>query len=103
MIARIWHGSTKAEHFDEYSEFMRRKAADDYQSAEGFVRLVFLHRLDGKIAHFQLITYWENLESVKNFAGDDYESAKYYPEDKNYLLEFEKRVTHFEVFADSTR
>jgi hypothetical protein len=25
--------------------------------------------------------------------------AKYYPEDDDYLLEFEEKVEHFEVFA----
>ena len=100
MIARIWHGRTKAEHFEEYSDFMRRRAIADYESTEGFLQLTFLRRLEGDIAHFQLITYWENQDSITNFAGHDYELAKYYPEDERYLLEFEERVTHFEVFAN---
>ena len=100
MIARIWQGRTKAEHFDEYSNFMRRRAVADYESTEGFLQLTFLRRIEGDIAHFQLITYWENQDSITNFAGQDYELAKYYPEDKQYLLEFEERVTHFEVFAN---
>ncbi len=56
--------------------------------------------MEGDTAHFTLITYWENLEVIKHFAGEDYEIAKYYPKDKEYLLEFEKKVLHFEVFAD---
>ena len=99
MIARIWHGRTKAEHVEEYSDFMRRRAVADYESTEGFLQLTFLRRIEGDVAHFQLITYWENYESIRNFAGQDYDLAKYYPEDSNYLLEFEERVTHFEVFA----
>ena len=99
MIARIWHGRTKAEHFEEYSDFMQRRAVADYESTDGFLQLTFLRRLEGDIAHFQLITYWEDYESIRNFAGQDYDRAKYYPQDSNYLLEFEERVTHFEVFA----
>ena len=49
---------------------------------------------------FVLITFWENLEVIKNFAGEDYKKAKYYPEDKEYLLEFKENVIHYEVFAD---
>lgn len=41
-----------------------------------------------------------NLEVIKNFAGEDFEKAKYYPEDKKYLLEFEEKVIHYEVFAE---
>ena len=45
----------------------------------------------------------DNLEVVKNFAGHDYENAKYYPEDDEFLLEFEEKVEHFEVFASPVR
>jgi hypothetical protein len=38
------------------------------------------------------------LESVKRFAGDEYEKAKYYPEDKKYLLEPEEMVEHYETY-----
>ena len=99
MIARRWHGTTKAEHFEEYSTFMTERAIPDYQGTDGFMGLSFLRRVDGHVAHFQLLTYWENLEVIKNFAGEEYELAKYYPEDESYLLEFEERVVHYEVFA----
>ncbi|MEJ7679765.1 MAG: hypothetical protein WKG06_18300 [Segetibacter sp.] len=38
------------------------------------------------------------MESIKKFAGNDYEKARYYPEDEKYLLEFEENVTHWETF-----
>lgn len=37
------------------------------------------------------------MEAIKKFAGEDYEKARYYPEDKDYLLEFEEKVAHYEV------
>ena len=99
MVARIWHGKTKTEHYDEYSRFMRDRAIPDYSQTEGFIRLDFLRRLDGDVAYFQLITYWENHDVIKAFAGDQPGLAKYYPEDDEYLLEFEEYVTHYDVFA----
>ncbi len=100
MIARIWHGKTKMEDFEEYTEFMKSKAIPDYRKTNGFIKLTFLRRKDENIGHFTLITFWENLKVIKNFAGEDFEKAKYYPEDKNFLLEFEEKVTHYEVFAE---
>ncbi len=100
MIARIWHGRTKASDFEDYTELMKSVAIPDYEKTPGFVKLSFLRRVEGDVAHFNLVTYWESLEVIKNFAGDDYEIAKYYPEDKDYLLEFEEKVIHYEVFAD---
>ncbi len=100
MIARVWHGTTAEKDYEEYTAFMRSRAIPDYKKTEGFVKLMFLRNLKDSIAHFTLITYWENMEVIKNFAGSDFEKAKYYPEDSRFLLEFEEEVTHFLVFAE---
>ena len=99
MIARIWHGTTRKEDLEDYTTFMKVKAIPDYEKTTGFVKLTFLRRIENDIGHFTLITFWKNLEAIKNFAGEDYEKAKYYEEDKIYLLEFEEKVIHYEVFA----
>ena len=79
---------------------MKEVAVPDYKKTLGFVKLSFLRRIENDIAHFTLITYWTNLAVIKNFAGQNYEISKYYPEDKQYLLEFEEKVKHFEVFTE---
>jgi len=99
MIARIWHGRTPAAKMEAYTGFLKVKAIPDYQKTTGFKGLSFLRQLKGEEGHFQLITYWENWEVIKNFAGENIEKAKYYPEDNDFLLEFEETVQHFEVFA----
>jgi len=100
MIARIWNGTTNVKDFEAYSEFMLSRAIPDYEKTQGFIRLTFLRRVEGEIGHFKLITYWESLDVIKNFAGNDILVPKYYPEDKIYLLNFEQKVTHFEVFGE---
>ncbi len=99
MIARIWQGKTSAKNFDDYTTFLKKVAVPDYNKTDGFVSLTFLKRLENNEGHFTLITFWENLAVIKNFAGEDFEKAKYYPEDDNYLLEFEEKVVHYDVFA----
>ena len=100
MIARIWHGKTRAKDYEAYSKFLKDRAIPDYKGTEGFKRLIFLRQLKGDEAHFLLITFWENIDAIKKFAGEDYEKAKYYPEDNDFLLEFEENVEHYEVFAE---
>ena len=56
---------------------------------------------EGDITHFITLTFWDSLESIKGFAGEDVEVAKYYPEDKDFLLEFEPNVVHYEVVGQS--
>lgn len=97
----MWHGRTSLADYETYTDFLKKVAIPDYQKTVGFKGLSFLRQVKGDEGHFNLITYWENLEVIKNFAGADFEKAKYYPEDKGFLLEFEEKVQHFEVFADN--
>lgn len=47
-----------------------------------------------------LVTPWDTIESVKKFAGENPEIAKYYTEDDDFLLEKEKYVRMYEVFYE---
>ncbi|MEL6810185.1 MAG: antibiotic biosynthesis monooxygenase [Bacteroidota bacterium] len=100
MIARIWHGTTSIEDYETYTAFMKSRAIPDYKQTEGFEKLTFLRNIQGGVGHFTLITFWKNMEVIKNFAGEDLEKAKYYPEDEEFLLTFEEKVVHYEVFAE---
>lgn len=47
------------------------------------------------------MTFWENRDVIRDFADDDAELAKYYPKDKDFLLEFEPWVVHYEMVGQS--
>jgi heme-degrading monooxygenase HmoA len=100
MIARLWHGRTRLSDADEYAEFTKARAAPDYGSVEGLQRLYFLRRDEGDVAHFLLVTLWDSMDSVRQFAGDEPEKAKYYPEDDAFLLEKEEVTALYEVFME---
>jgi heme-degrading monooxygenase HmoA len=100
MIARIWHGKTRLKDYERYTTFLQKVAVPDYSKTAGFKKLIFLKRTEDDEAHFTLITFWENLDVIKNFAGEDFEKAKYYPEDDGFLLEFEEKVVHYKIFAE---
>ena len=97
-IMRLWHGEVAIENADEYEKFMIEKAAPDYSSVEGLLNLSFQRKNEKTKAHFLLVTIWDSLESIKKFAGEEPEIAKYYPEDDDYLLEKEKYSSIYEVF-----
>ncbi len=101
MIARMWHGRVPTSKAKEYREFTNGRAIPDYQSVKGNLSVYVLERQDGDVTHFITLTFWDNLESIKGFAGQDVNVAKYYPEDKNFLLEFEPTVVHYEVVGKS--
>lgn len=99
-IMRKWHGKVPIEKADEYENFLIKKAAPDYSSAEGLMKLYFQRKDEESIAHFLLITIWDSIESVKKFAGHNPGIAKYYPEDDSFLLEKEKHVSMYNVFYE---
>ena len=101
MIVRMWHGKVPTAKADAYRKFVNKRAIPDYQSVEGNLSVHILKRTEGDITHFITLTFWKDLDSIKGFAGDDVETAKYYPEDKDFLLEFEPKVVHYEVVGQS--
>jgi heme-degrading monooxygenase HmoA len=70
----------------------------DYKTIDGNLSVKLLRRIDVEICHFLTVTEWDSYDSIKKFAGSDYQKAKYYPGDKEYLLEFEEHVAHYETF-----
>jgi hypothetical protein len=98
MITRIWHGRTKATNAGTYLNYIRLTGLKEYKSAEGNISAKILRKIEGDICHFYTVTEWENISSIINFAGEEYEKAKYYDEDKKYLLELEEKVNHYETF-----
>jgi len=101
MIARIWHGTTTAANAGAYLDYLNRTGIPDYRATQGNRGAVVLRRIEGDEAHFLTLSLWDSLEAIKQFAGEDYERARYYPEDKEFLLEFEPAVRHYEYFAGS--
>ena len=101
MITRMWHGRVPTIKATAYREFLNERAIPDYQSVAGNISVHILERTEGDITHFITLTFWKDMDSIKAFAGEDAEVAKYYPEDKNFLLEFEPHVIHYEVVGQS--
>jgi hypothetical protein len=99
MIARIWHGMTRASDADRYMNYLNHTGLPDYRATPGNQGVTVLRRIDADVAHFTLISYWDSLESIWAFAGDNLEVARYYPEDEQFLLELEPTVTHHEVLV----
>lgn len=97
----MWHGTVPASKAGDYRAFLNARAIPDYQSVEGNLSVHILERSEGAITHFITLTFWKDTDSIKAFAGEDVSVAKYYPEDKDFLLEFEPTVTHYEVVGQS--
>ena len=99
MIVRIWHGVTAAAKSDEYLDYLRLTGVPDYRATEGNLGVYVLRRIEDDLAHFLTVSFWESMGAIEGFAGSDPERARYYPEDREFLLDFESTVEHYEVLA----
>lgn len=99
MICRMWHGITSRLKADAYADFLDRRAVPDYRSVPGNLSVAVLRRDESELTHFMTVTHWDSEDSIRAFAGADLLKAKYYPEDRDFLLEFEPQVQHFVVTA----
>jgi heme-degrading monooxygenase HmoA len=95
MIVRLWHGRVPSTKAAAYRQFLEQRAVPDYRSVPGNLSVHILERADGDVTHFMTMTFWTDVEAIRSFAGADVEAAKYYPEDAEFLLEYEPRVIHY--------
>lgn len=68
---------------------------------EGNLGVYILEREDSPVTRFVTLTFWQDMAAIHGFAGKDAEVAKYYPEDKEILLEFEPKVVHYGVVGQA--
>ena len=100
MIARLWHGWTAPENADAYEEFLRTKMFPSIHRVPGYLGAELLRRQDGDEIAFVTITRFASLESVRAFAGEDYEAAVVEPEARRLLSRFDRRSEHYEIVID---
>ena len=99
MTARIWKGAVRKEDGDTYAGYIRDTGLAGYAETPGNRGAWMLRRDVGERTEFVTFTLWESLDAVKAFAGEDYESAVYYPEDDRFLVERDERCAHYEAEA----
>ncbi len=98
MIARQWHGAVPESKAKEYLELMRTVALPECRETRGNRGAWCLTREEGDLVHFVMLTFWDDIEAIKRFAGENYALAKYYDFDSDYLVKVGERVTHYEIF-----
>lgn len=101
MIARIWAGATRAEDAEAYAAYIRETGIAEYAATPGNRGAHLLYRVVGDRAEVLTISFWESLDAIRGFAGDDIERAVFYPQDDRYLIERDLTATHYEVAASA--
>ena len=103
MICRIWHGWTTPENADAYEALLRSEIFPWIESRHltGFHGIQLLRRELEDSVEFITIMWFDSMQSVRDFAGDDPEVAVVLPEAEALLDHFDARSQHYEVSVDS--
>jgi heme-degrading monooxygenase HmoA len=102
MIARTWRGAVRHEDRDTYAAYMQDTGVAGYAATPGNRGVWMLRRDLDDVTEFVMFTLWDSMEAVRSFAGDDPETAVFYPEDDRFLVERDLRSHHFEVVGHIT-
>lgn len=99
-IMREWRGVIRRSQRDEYVDYIRDTGLDDYRATPGNLGAAIAVRdLDEERSEVVTLSWWESLDAIRAFAGDDIDLARYYAKDDEYLLERPRTVQHYECHS----
>src|SRR5512133_3575669 len=99
MISRIWHGYTTPQNADAYEALLKEEIFIGIRgrNIEGFQEIQLFRRDVGAEVEFITVMWFDSLEAVRLFAGEDYEVAVVPPKARAILSHFDTRSQHYEV------
>lgn len=102
MILRVWRGAVQTSRVEEYVAYIDQTGMREYLETPGNIaaQLVTRDLSDGR-TEILTLSWWDSLDSIRAFAGENVEEAKFYPEDEGYLVERDDLVRHYTVSSVS--
>jgi heme-degrading monooxygenase HmoA len=101
MISRIWHGWTTPGNADKYETLLKEEIFTGIRdrNIHGFDGIQLLRRKVGNEVEFVTIMKFRSLDAVREFAGEDYETAVVPEKAREILSRFDARSQHYEIRA----
>jgi heme-degrading monooxygenase HmoA len=104
MICRIWHGWTDPTNADAYESLLKSEILTGIEDRRiaGYRGIQLLRRsLDDEV-EFVTMMWFDSVEAVRTFAGEDYEKAVVPPKARLLLARYDERPQHYEVKTEMT-
>ena len=97
MIERHWKGIARVEEAENYIRHLQTKTFPHVMEMAGFIRATILKRPVDKGMEFLIVTVWDSIESIKQFAGGQVEVANVPPEARKMMVEYDPFARHYEI------
>ena len=100
VILRKWRGRIRTADKATYVAYILDTGLADYANTPGNLGYQMITReLPDGTTEVATMSWWESMDSIRGFAGDQPELARYYPEDDRFLVERPEHVEHAIVEA----
>ena len=102
MISRIWHGWTTPANADAYEALLKSEIFVGIQNRRiaGYRGIQLFRRNIADEVEFITVMWFDSIDAVRAFAGEDYEVAVVPPKARELLSRFDARSQHYEVRAE---
>ncbi|MEM7350632.1 MAG: antibiotic biosynthesis monooxygenase [Acidobacteriota bacterium] len=99
MISRIWHGWTTHDNADAYQDIVSHQVLPGIarRQVPGYRGGYLLRRELEDEVEFVTILWFDSLDAVRAFVGEDFEVAHVPAEAQDVLLRFDARVRHYDT------
>jgi heme-degrading monooxygenase HmoA len=99
MICRVWRGWTTNDNAGAYERIVRGEVIPGIEARRipGFRSIDLARRERDHYVEFMTLMWFDTLDSVKEFMGEDFEVAHVPPQAQAVLSDFDKRSAHYEV------
>lgn len=99
MIARHWNALLKKEFLSTYTQHLTELVDSELRQIKGFQSLEIHGSEQEDYIKVIVITYWENIECIESFAGNDMLTAVVPDKVKNWCIDFDRNVMHYEMVS----
>ena len=96
MITRNWTGVVKPERAEEYLTHLQTDTLKKLSAIKGFVNASILQRVVTDGIEFLVVTYWETMDAIRQFAGDAADIAVVPPIVQEMMIRYDPVVRHYE-------
>ena len=105
MICRLWRGWTTPENADAYERVVRGQVIPGIEARKipGFRQIDLMKRDLGDEIEFQTLMWFDSLDSITAFMGEDYTVSHVPDAARAVLRRFDERVAHYEVIEQRSQ
>ncbi len=99
MVLRIWHGYTTKANADTYENLLLNEIFPEIKNKQikGNKKVQLLRREMEEEVEFTTIMWFDRIESIIDFVGQDYEAAYVPDKAQKVLSRFDGRAIHCEL------